>query len=247
MKTFTAQYLREYFEYDQLTGLFYWKRKVTNAEIGQVAGTQRSGYVYLKLHNKGCFAHRVAWLFIYGEWPSKYLDHINGIRSDNRICNLREATQSQNMMNSKHSKTHAMRGLYKRKTGLWQVKIGFDNKRINIGNFKTLEEAQVAYANAAKKFHGEFSVLNRSNEHISRSFKMARKPSIVLTPAEKKAALIEAKAVLKAAQAAVKQLVADAKTVAKARAAEDKAQAALVKTAEKSLVAAQAGVDALVG
>lgn len=243
----TRETVDQLLKYDAFSGKFSWKVNGTRIRIDQSAGCLWLGYIRIKIKQRNYPAHRLAWLLTYGEWPANEIDHINGDRSDNRICNLREATHAQNIQNciNRNPNKHGLRGVAKQTcSNRWTATVTANGSKQYLGTYATPEEAHEVYVQAVQKLHGNFANLKTANH---KEISMSRKPSVVLTPAEKKAALIEAKAVLKAAQAAVKQLVADAKTVAKARAAEDKAQAALVKTAEKSLVAAQAGVDALVG
>ena len=241
----TRETANQLLKYDALSGKFSWKVNGTRIRIGQSAGSIWLGYNRIKIKQKNYAAHRIAWLLTYGEWPVNEIDHINGDRSDNRICNLREATHAQNIQNciNRNPNKHGLRGIAKQTCSRgWMAKIASNGIKHHLGTYATPEDAHAAYIQAAKKLHGNFANLKTANH---KEIPMSRKPSIVLTPAEKKAALTEAKTALKAAQAAVKQLVAEAKIVAKARAAEDKVQAGLVKAADKSLAAAQAGVDAL--
>ena len=105
-------------------------------------------------------AHRVAWVMTHGEWPKEMIDHINGDRSDNRLCNLRQATRSQNLINSKLSSRNSsgFRGVSwcsaKQK---WDARIYSATKLRLLGRFKTKEEAIAAYAAAAAELHGDFA------------------------------------------------------------------------------------------
>ena len=95
-------------------------------------------------------AHRLAWLFHYGEWPENHIDHINGDRSDNRICNLREATVKQNGENRKLHKnnTSGYRNVrWKKERNKWEVSIRHNRKLHSIGLFSNLDDA----IDAAKK------------------------------------------------------------------------------------------------
>jgi len=97
----TQDKLKEILDYNQHTGLFTWKKikKYSNRSVGDIAGSLSLGYVVIGIDKKIYKAHRLAWLYVYGEFPKEQLDHINGNKEDNRICNLREANQSQNNFN----------------------------------------------------------------------------------------------------------------------------------------------------
>jgi len=97
---------------------------------------------------------------VHGRWPAKYLDHINGIRNDNRLCNLREATQTENTRNQGKQKTNTSglkgAGWHKgQKKWVAKIRIGTTDKWL--GTFSSKEEAHAAYCEAAKKYHGEFA------------------------------------------------------------------------------------------
>ena len=95
----TAEQLRAVLEYHPETGVFFWRdrpniRPSANARRGTMAGTRTSknGYVSICINGRIRYAHRLAWLYIHGQWPKGEIDHINEKRRDNRIANLREAT-----------------------------------------------------------------------------------------------------------------------------------------------------------
>lgn len=98
-------YVNDLLDYDHTTGRFFWKvNKSPAARIGKEAGTCMNGYVNIRINRKGYMAHRLAWLLYYKEWPSMYIDHINGIKSDNRIVNLRNVKCEDNRKNSRVGK-----------------------------------------------------------------------------------------------------------------------------------------------
>ena len=156
-KALTAETLRQYLDYDAATGLF--TRRVTRkggARAGDVAGTLSLGYVRIQLNGGFYMAHRLAWLWVYGHWPSKHLDHINRIKSDNRIANLREVSRSENMQNTSLSvnNTSGYRGVsYFKQTGKWQAYIATNRKLHHLGLFESPESASAAYQEAAARLH----------------------------------------------------------------------------------------------
>ena len=147
--------------YDPETGRFWWKIKPSKAvNAGDVAGTvDDKGYRVLRYRRKRYKAHRVAWFLMTGEWPSK-IDHENMNKADNRFFNLRIATQSQNKANEgkRQNNTSGLKGVsLHRKTGKFQASIARDGTQVYLGLFATVEEANVAYGNAAKLMFGEFA------------------------------------------------------------------------------------------
>lgn len=116
----TQEYVRELFDYDEVSGKLTWKvNRGSRGRIGNEAGTiQPDGYRRVAINGKTCAAHRLIWFYQTGKWPKDQIDHINGIRDDNRFCNLREANNSQNMMNIKkpNSNTSGHKNICKRVT-----------------------------------------------------------------------------------------------------------------------------------
>ena len=93
--------LKELLHYDPETGVFKWKIAISHRiKVGDVAGsTNSTGYVHIKIRQKRYKAHRLAWLYNYGKFPEDQIDHINGLRDDNRIINLRAVTRTENARN----------------------------------------------------------------------------------------------------------------------------------------------------
>lgn len=159
--------------YDPETGIFVWRHDIrlkTGAlriAAGDRAGSAHPrGYrqIQIVLDDKpiGMKEHRLAWLFVHGEWPADQIDHINGDRADNRIANLREATNSQNMMNRKlnANSQSGIKGVsFHRGSQRWRARLQYEGKRIHLGDFKNKEAAQIAYEAAAKRHFGEFARL----------------------------------------------------------------------------------------
>jgi hypothetical protein len=102
-------------------------------------------------------AHRLAWLYVHDVWPDDQIDHINGCRDDNRIANLREVTNAQNMQNlhRPHSRnTSGYLGVhFVRERNRWGAQIRDNGRKRNLGHFATAEEASAAYLAAKRELH----------------------------------------------------------------------------------------------
>jgi len=159
MKELTQLELKKYLSYNKETGTFIWigKPRKSNAKIGSVAGCfdKHSGYRSIGVVNSFYFEHRLAWLYVYGYFPSQ-IDHINHNRSDNRIINLREANQKENCRNQSipTNNTSGVIGVSRIKSrNKWQATIYDGRKNINLGMFDLFEDA-VSAREAANKKHG---------------------------------------------------------------------------------------------
>lgn len=144
--------------YNSETGIFTWKTRPSNrVRVGDIAGTLDSnGYIYIKLDGKRYFAHRLSWLYMYGQWPVADIDHKNGIRNDNRIENLRLATKNENQQNRKLNKnnTSGYMGVYYDQTkNKWVSKINVKSIRKHLGYYDTSEEAYSRYVLAKAEYH----------------------------------------------------------------------------------------------
>ena len=159
MAELTAARLRELLNYDPETGIFYWREKRRpRIKAGDRAGTFGViGYRQIIIEGGHYTEHRLAWLYVHGEWPSE-IDHKNGVRDDNRIANLRIATRSQNVQNIAGFSTNrsGFKGVG-RHNGRWRARIAVGCRSIWLGHFKTAEDAYAAYCEAAHKYHGEFA------------------------------------------------------------------------------------------
>lgn len=153
----TPERMIDLLEYNQDTGDFTWRHNVAkNVKAGRKAGYRRSnGYIVITIQGRCYFAHRLAWLFIYGEWPTQ-IDHVNHDRADNRICNLREVSTSVNGKNRRlgNNNSTGIIGVYKIKnSGRWQAAITINNKLKGLGRFDDFFEACCARKSAERK-HG---------------------------------------------------------------------------------------------
>jgi hypothetical protein len=151
--------IEELLAYDPSLGAITWIKSHANAVAGCL--DSRNGYWRIKVNGRLYAAHRIAWYLHTGEDPgSKDVDHVNGNRSDNRACNLRLATRSENMKNTKkrQSGTSGYKGIsWDDGRGKWRAEIRINGKNKRIGRFDTELEAHVAYCKAAAEHHGEFA------------------------------------------------------------------------------------------
>ena len=148
--------------YNPNTGLFIWLISTARRiKVGDIAGSLNNrGYITIIINGKSYKAHRLAFLYMTGNWPKDQVDHINMIKSDNRWNNLREANTSQNKGNSlKHNDNKSgVKGVYWNKTiNKWCAQIGVNSKTIHLGYFDNIEDAKIAYETAAIKHFGEYA------------------------------------------------------------------------------------------
>ena len=153
----SCETVRDLLSYDPTTGDLVWKKKASQMMPGSRAGWQQGKYHQVQLFKTTYWAHRIIWLIVTGEWPERYIDHINGDGSDNRWSNLRAATAAQNAHNSVAGKLNrsGCRGVHWHSGAKkWRVQI----KRRHLGYFTEIADAQKAYRSAALIERGEFDV-----------------------------------------------------------------------------------------
>lgn len=158
----TAGRVREIFDYNSETGIFIYRiNRGGSKSKGDKAGfIAPNGYRLISINHHEYCAHRLAWLYVYGRMPAKNLDHINRLRDDNRILNLREATQSQNLANKtkQSNNTSGFKGVSWHKAARkWVACIKARGQYKYLGLFKTPESAHQAYCYAAYELFGEFA------------------------------------------------------------------------------------------
>lgn len=162
----TQERLKSLLQYNQDTGEFTWLVSAGRVMAGKKAGCLiRDGYINIRVDSIIYRAHRLAWFYITGSWPQNDIDHINGVRNDNRLCNLRPATRSQNLANMRLTakNTSGFKGAsFFPRLGCWKSRIRHKGKQITIGYFATPEEAHAAYCAEATKLNGEFFNPGRS-------------------------------------------------------------------------------------
>jgi hypothetical protein len=153
--------LRQLFTFDPDEGIFRYQKDKVRCKAGSVAGSiHRQGWRSIKI-NKRCYpAHHLAWLWVHGRWPIHEIDHINGVRDDNRFINLREADAFQQVMNSARPRTNTsgVKNVYfDREMNRYRVHLRHKKKSIHIGYFPTLQEAASAAADARNRLQGDFA------------------------------------------------------------------------------------------
>lgn len=171
MKELTQKNLKEKLYYNESTGIFTWlEQPVDNFKslrlrdnwnarwAGKTAGSINAlGYAMIGIDYKDCLAHRLAWLYIYGTFPENLIDHVNGNRSDNRICNLRLATKSENAQNMKRANTNNKIGLlgvtFSKFAGKYVAQIMINRKKRHLGYFVNKDDAHNAYLEAKREIH----------------------------------------------------------------------------------------------
>lgn len=157
--------VRQRFNYDPMTGLFTWRIGRANCCIGDIVGTiHRTGYRHIKIDGRKYQSSNVVWLWVHGVWPD-LIDHINGDRRDDRIFNLRLATESQNCANRPAMKNNKCgeKGVHWRerddRKGVWVAQIKFQGRVLHIGHYSAKEDAKLAYDARAIELFGEFARL----------------------------------------------------------------------------------------
>lgn len=160
-KVLTQARLLEALHYDADSGIFTWKVSSPRAKAGSEAGVLlKIGYRAITVDGQRHLAHRLAWFYVHGTWPTHMIDHINGNRADNRISNLRSATARQNTLNGplRSTNTSGFKGVsWASRRKKWTARITSDYRVYILGYFDTKEEAHAAYSEAAKDLHGEFA------------------------------------------------------------------------------------------
>src|SRR5690349_15170001 len=143
----TADRLREVLAYDPQTGVFTWKTKTNRRiRVGKVAGSLRSdGYIGITIDNRRYLAHRLATLWMTGEWPASEVDHRHSRRSDNRWSRIRLADHAQNMQNRpiQRNNTSGVKGVtWDAANGKWMATVCAGGRKIHCGRFADIADAE---------------------------------------------------------------------------------------------------------
>jgi hypothetical protein len=154
----TQEGLKQVLEYDEESGWFFWiLGNGRNVKPGDAAGTVQLKGVRINIGGTIYKAHHLAWLYVHGHFPEGMIDHANGDCYDNRIENLRIATNSQNVANNNRNP----KGAYQNKEGKWVAQIRVDGFCHYLGIFDTYEQAHDVFVEAHKEHFGQFSCFNR--------------------------------------------------------------------------------------
>jgi hypothetical protein len=157
----TVEQLKEFFIYNPETGLFSRKKIRRGVSIDKKVGCARpDGYVIVQFNGKFYYAHALAWLYMTGAWAPFDIDHINENKSDNRWCNLRQATRSQNQAHRGPNRrnTSGYKGVsWDKCSKKWKSQIRVNYKLIYLGVFSSKEDAFEAYQIAAREYFGDFA------------------------------------------------------------------------------------------
>lgn len=166
----TAEQLRAIIHYDPDTGIFTWKHRpeMRSQWNGKYAGTvagcaKGNGYIKIAIDDRAYLAHRLAWLYVHGSLPERGIDHRNSDRANNRIANLRPATQTENMRNigKRQRNTSGFKGVsWHKRSQKWTVRAKAGGKNRYFGLYDTAEEAAAAYDSVIQSVHGDFARLN---------------------------------------------------------------------------------------
>jgi hypothetical protein len=157
------QKMREFISYDPDSGVMTWKKVLSNrTKPGALCGANidSKGYGRVCFDGKQYRAHRVVWALFYGEAPDQQIDHINGNRLDNRIANLRLASNAQNSRNCRLSKnnTSGITGVvFHKGTKKWLAQIMLNRQRIYLGLYDTIEMAAAVRKKAETQYFGQFA------------------------------------------------------------------------------------------
>lgn len=183
MHSYSFEILQKVLSYNHRTGELVWKHRDQSMFAGKnparacaawntkfagrpaFTSKTRGGYLTSTIFEKRVMAHRVAWCIANQcDLPDDcQIDHINGVRDDNRIENLRSCSASENARNKEFQKSSLRGAVFHKGTGKWQASI-----RIHLGSFDTEAEAAKAYEEAASKLHGEFYLPNGKRANVRR-------------------------------------------------------------------------------
>jgi hypothetical protein len=166
--SYDVNFIRENLGYDQHTGVLFWKKPGPGRVVGKVVGHKdRNGHlVWSRTDTKPVrkshryMVHRVIWVLVHGEMPFDQIDHINGVKDDNRLANLRQATNADNMRNvgKQSHNTSGLKGVsFHKLRRKWRADIMVNQKQIALGLFECPAVASFAYQIAADNYHGEFA------------------------------------------------------------------------------------------
>lgn len=156
-KNHQIQDIKAWLDYSQEDGEFRWiKRVAPKTTVGGIAGciNKRLGYRVISFAGRTLYAHRLAWFYVHGVWPNQ-IDHINGVKTDNRIVNLRDVSDRVNKENKRVAQANSTSGLLGaiKHGGRWRARIHSAGADYSLGLFDKPEEAHAAYVDAKRRLH----------------------------------------------------------------------------------------------
>lgn len=162
----TQDLLRELFSYDPETGYLYRRHATKGYDANRkIARKNDSGYLITTINGKTYRVHHLVWMMHYG-YEVDEIDHINRVKDDNRIENLRQCEHYKNCGNNS-PRVHKYKGItFCKQTQKWRAQIGINYRNVPLGRYSTQEEAALAYNKAALEYFGEFAVLNEVDNAI---------------------------------------------------------------------------------
>ena len=155
----TQDRLKEILHYDPETGIFTRRKNQGGIKAGSTAGNvTEQGYIRIKVDRKLHYAQRLVWLYVHGHFPEDEMDHINHIRDDNRLINLRKCSRLENMKNKSRYKCNSSgrTGIsWHKRERKWHARIRVNKKIIHLGSFKDIDDAVKSREEAEElyKFH----------------------------------------------------------------------------------------------
>jgi hypothetical protein len=152
----TAQRLRELLNYNPATGIWTWRSKVHGTtKPGDLAGCASRNYWVIGIDRRVYRAHRLAWLYMTGDWPGLHVDHIDGAGQNNRWSNLRDVDRCVNLQNRRAANIDSQSGKLgvRKGSASWIAEIGAFGQRHYIGTYETSEDAHAAYLAAKRELH----------------------------------------------------------------------------------------------
>lgn len=167
----SQEYLKSILRYSPRKGTFIWKEDRGTIKTGDLAGGARDkcrGYLAIRIDGKTYSSHRLAWLYMTGEWPKDMIDHINRSNNDNRWINLRECNNSKNLANREKPSNNisGYKGVYWHKNAhKWRAQAKLNYQSIHLGYFDCKHEAAIAYNKRTSELFGEFACLNEIKIH----------------------------------------------------------------------------------
>lgn len=153
----TQEYLKSILRYCPETGMFSWLKTGKGIRQGRPVGTpDKDGYLSVRHKGKLHRMHRLAWLYMTGEWPEGQIDHVNRDVQDNRFANLRPCTNAENLRNREFAEREIPRGVH-RSGKKFRVRVSVQGKNMDFGTYHDIELAELVAQEARRTHYGEFA------------------------------------------------------------------------------------------